>query len=145
MKGCSMSLFSKVLEKLGMTRQQEQAPKKPTSKMSAVEAAEAYRERVNRIRKARAADDVTMIDVMAKLEKMAKEQPQESNWKTSIADLLFLLGIDHSKENRVELAKELGCPEELMEDSAKMNTWLHKAVLVEIAENGGNIPSELLD
>jgi hypothetical protein len=32
-----------------------------------------------------------------------------------------------------------------MDDSAEMNTWLHKAVLVEIAENGGNIPDELLD
>jgi hypothetical protein len=139
-----MSVFSKVLEKLGMTPREE-APKRTTSRSSAVEAAEAFRQRVNRIRKARDAQEFTMVDVMAKLEKMASEQPQESNWKTSIADLLFLLGIDHSKENRVELAKELGCPAELMEDSAKMNTWLHKAVLLEIAENGGNIPADLLD
>lgn len=140
-----MSVFSKVLEKLGLRQPQQQAPKKTTSTMTAVEAAEAYRKRVAQIRAARAAQEVPMVDVMAKLEKMASEQPQESNWKTSIADLLFLLGIDHSKENRIELAKELGCPAELMEDSAKMNTWLHKAVLVEIAENGGNIPAELLD
>ena len=64
---------------------------------------------------------------------------------TGIADLLFLLGIDHSKENRISLAKEMGCPAELMDDSAKMNTWLHRAVLVELAEHGGNIPEELLD
>lgn len=140
-----MSVFSKVLEKLGMTQQREEAPRRTSSTTSAVEAAEAFRMRVAKIRAARDAQEVPMVDVMAKLEKMAAEQPQESNWKTSIADLLFLLGIDHSKENRMELAKELGCPAELMEDSAKMNTWLHRAVLVELAENGGNIPNELLD
>ena len=46
---------------------------------------------------------------------------------------------------RKELATELGCPAELMGDSAKMNMWLHKTVLNKIAENGGNIPKELLD
>jgi hypothetical protein len=32
-----------------------------------------------------------------------------------------------------------------MSDSARMNVWLHKAVLKQIAENGGNIPQNLLD
>ena len=32
-----------------------------------------------------------------------------------------------------------------MADSAKMNMWLHKAVLARIAANGGNVPKELLD
>jgi hypothetical protein len=32
-----------------------------------------------------------------------------------------------------------------MGDSAKMNMWLHKTVLNKIAENGGNVPKELLD
>jgi len=31
-----------------------------------------------------------------------------------------------------------------MADSAQMNMWLHKAVLARIAENGGNIPPDLL-
>ena len=47
--------------------------------------------------------------------------------------------------SRKELATELGCPAELMGDSAKMNMWLHKTVLNKIAEHGGNIPKELLD
>ena len=34
---------------------------------------------------------------------------------------------------------------ELMSDSARMNTWLHKTVLARIAANGGNVPRELLD
>jgi hypothetical protein len=46
---------------------------------------------------------------------------------------------------RKELATELGCPPDLMGDSAQMNIWLHKTVLQKIADNGGNIPAELLD
>jgi hypothetical protein len=66
------------------------------------------------------------------------------DWKVSIVDLLKLLDIDSSREARNELAKELGCPADLMSDSAKMNVWLHKTVLQKIAENGGNIPQSLL-
>jgi hypothetical protein len=32
-----------------------------------------------------------------------------------------------------------------MDDTARMNTWLHKQVLRKIAENGGKVPRELLD
>jgi len=71
--------------------------------------------------------------------------PQRLNWKTSIVDLLKLLELDSSFGARKELAIELGCPGDLMADSAKMNVWLHKAVLQKIANNGGNIPVELLD
>jgi hypothetical protein len=60
-------------------------------------------------------------------------------------DLLKSLGIDSSREARNTLAKELGCPENLMRDSAKMNIWLHKEVLKRIAANGGNIPANLSD
>lgn len=31
-----------------------------------------------------------------------------------------------------------------MGDSAKMNVWPHKTLLKKLAENGGNIPAELL-
>jgi hypothetical protein len=80
-----------------------------------------------------------------KVEKMAAETPQDLNWKRSIVDLMKLLGMDSSFEARKELATELGCPPDLMDSSAEMNTWLHKTVLEKIAENGGNIPMELLD
>jgi len=83
--------------------------------------------------------------VVAKLDGMAAKNPQELNWKRSIVDLLKLLDIDSSYEARKELATELHCPADLMDDSAKMNTWLHKAVLRKLAENGGNVPKELLD
>ncbi len=84
-----------------------------------------------------------MVDVMSKLEKMSHGTGLD--WKVSIVDLLKLLKIDSSLEARKELAVELGCPPELMNESRNMNIWLHKTVLKKIAENGGNIPKELLD
>lgn len=86
---------------------------------------------------------ISEVDVVKQLEDKARGSGLD--WKVSIVDLLKLLGIDSSREARNELAKELGCPPELMKDSAKMNTWLHKEVLRKIAENGGNIPQSLLD
>ena len=88
---------------------------------------------------------VALVDVVAKLEKLAAANPQKLNWRTSIVDLLKLLDIDSSFGARKELAVELGCPADLMGDSAKMNIWLHKTVLAQIAANGGNVPKELLD
>ena len=86
---------------------------------------------------------MSQVDVTKMLEQKAKGTGL--NWKQSISDLLFLLDIDNSREARTELAKELGAPADVMTDSARMNTWLHKEVLRKIAENGGNIPQELLD
>ena len=91
-----------------------------------------------------ASKPISEVDVVSKLETLA--QGKKLNWKTSIADLLVLLELDHSREARIELAKELGVPSEYISgDLSKMNTWLHKEVLRKIAENGGNIPKELLD
>jgi hypothetical protein len=141
-----MGLFSKILGALGIDKKEEATPAKPAPvQRSAGDDAAERAKRIMRIRAMREEKEMPMVDVIAKLEKLAAEKPMQSNWKTSIADLLFLLGIDHSYEARVELAKELGCPAEFMDDSAEMNTWLHKTVLEKIAENGGNIPMELLD
>jgi len=87
---------------------------------------------------------IPVVDVVAHLEELAAQNPEKLNWRTSIVDLHKLLGLDPSLHARRELATELGCPAELMGDSAQMNMWLHKTVLQKIAENGGNIPSELL-
>ena len=121
-----MSIFGRILEKLGLRpSSQAQAPV-PTSPTGAG-----------------AAVAISEVDVMAKLEGMGKANPEKLNWKTSIVDLLKLLGLDSSYEERKELAKELNCPAEKMGDSAQMNMWLHKTVLQKLAANGGNIPAEL--
>jgi hypothetical protein len=83
------------------------------------------------------------VDVVKKLDQLSSGKGL--NWKVSIVDLLKLLDLDSSREARNELAQELGAPAEVMSDSARMNTWLHKEVLRRIAQNGGNIPRELLD
>lgn len=87
---------------------------------------------------------IEVVDVVAQLEERAAKNPEKLNWRTSIVDLLKLLGIDSSLTARKELAHELGIPTELMADSAQMNMWLHKTVLKRIAENGGNVPADLL-
>ncbi|MHB0764228.1 DUF3597 domain-containing protein [Stutzerimonas sp. NM35] len=86
---------------------------------------------------------VTAVDVSAKLDGMATTHPEQLNWRTSIVDLLKLLGLDSSLQARKELASELGCPAEKMADSAQMNIWLHRTVMHKLAEHGGNVPPEL--
>lgn len=71
---------------------------------------------------------------MAKLEGLAAAHKEKLNWKTSIVDLMKLLGLDSSLVAR----------KEKMGDSAQMNVWLYKTVLQKLADNGGNIPKELL-
>jgi len=129
-----MSLFDKILGKLGLSRPAKaepiaQAP--PTPQAVPAEPP--------------APTPIAVVDVVAQLEKLAASNTQKLNWKVSIVDLLKLLGLESSFAARKELAVELGCPSEKMGDSAQMSMWLHKTVLQKLADNGGNIPKELLD
>ena len=85
---------------------------------------------------------VSEVDVIANLEEMGAGK--DLNWRTSIVDLMKLLGMDASLQERKDLAMELGYAGEL-EGSAEMNIWLHKAVMRELAANGGKVPAELMD
>lgn len=84
------------------------------------------------------------VDVEASLEKMAASNSQKLNWRTSIVDLMKLVGMDSSLENRKELARELGYTGDPA-DSAAMNIWLHKRVMKELAAHGGKVPANMLD
>jgi hypothetical protein len=84
------------------------------------------------------------VDVEKVLSGMAGHSSQKLDWRNSIVDLMKLLGIDSSMVNRRALASELGYTGDL-NDSATMNTWLHKAVMQKVAENGGKVPATLLD
>ena len=88
---------------------------------------------------------VATVDVTARLEQLAAKNAEQLNWRTSIVDLLKLLDMDSSAAARRKLADELGAPAGLQDGSAEMNTWLHRTVLRKIADNGGNVPTELLD
>ena len=53
-----------------------------------------------------------------------------------------LLKLDSSLTARKELAKELHYTGNT-KDSAAMNIWLHKQVMIKLAENGGKVPDSL--
>jgi 3-oxoacyl-ACP reductase-like protein len=82
------------------------------------------------------------VDVEAVLTEMASHNAQQLNWRTSIVDLMKLLGLDASLDARKELAKELGYAGDTG-DSASMNIWLHKEVMAKLAANGGKVPDSL--
>ena len=82
------------------------------------------------------------VDVEARLTEMAAGK--ESNWRTSIVDLMKLVGMESSLAERKELARELGYTGE-MDRSAEMNIWLHKEVMRHLAANGGKVPASMLD
>ena len=89
-------------------------------------------------------DRMAEIDVDAVLAQAAAEKGQELNYKTSIVDLMKLLDLDSSLDNRKELATELGYTGD-KDGSAEMNIWLHKAVMTKLEENGGKVSAELRD
>jgi hypothetical protein len=82
------------------------------------------------------------VDVAAVLDKAVKDKGQKLNWKTSIVDLMKALDLDSSLAARKELAKDLNYKGNT-DDSATMNVWLHKQLMVKLEENGGKIPAGL--
>lgn len=81
------------------------------------------------------------VDVEQRLDAMPGAD--NLNWRTSIVDLMKLIGVDSSYENRKELAGELGRTD--YDGSADDNLWLHKRTMQELAANGGKVPQNLLD
>jgi len=137
-----MGIFGKILSKLGFSN--NEAATKPAPAAAPTQTASAAPAAPVAPATPSAPVMISVVDVVGKLDGMAASNPQKLNWKESIVDLLKLLGLDSSFAARKELAVELGCPAEKMGDSAQMNMWLHKTVLQKLAENGGNIPAELL-
>lgn len=84
------------------------------------------------------------FDVASSLDAAVKKSGQKLDWKHSIVDLMKALGMDASLAERKELADELGYTGD-HNDSAKMNIWLHTALMKKLSENGGKVPADLLD
>jgi hypothetical protein len=135
-------MFSGIMEKLGFNKSAQQTAATPSAPAPAQSPSGAGAAPPPTVSQAPAA--IPMVDVMGQLEKLAAANPQKLNWRTSIVDMLKLLGMDSSLAARKKLATELGCPPDKLDDSAQMNVWLHKAVLEKLAQNGGNVPKELL-
>lgn len=128
-----MGIFSNILAKLGFgsDKVEAAAQAEPATVTAAAPAVPAVK-------------TISVVDVVSRLDALAKAHAEKLNWKVSIVDLMKLLGLDSSLTARKALAVELGCPAEKIGDSAQMNMWLHKTVLQKLADNGGNIPSDLL-
>ena len=149
-----MSIFSSILQKLGLKKKDEPVATAPVAKPAApVAKPVAPVKPATPVAKPAEStftptanfhpNAISEVDVVAHLKELGASQPG-LDWKVSIVDLMKLLGLDSSFAARKELATELGCPADTMSDSARMNVWLHKTVLKKIAENGGNIPQDLL-
>ena len=76
----------------------------------------------------------TQVDVAAVLTEMAGKKKEKLDWRHSIVDLMKVLDLESSHSARKELAKELNYTGD-MNDSARMNVWLHKQVMVKLAES----------
>jgi len=83
------------------------------------------------------------FDVAGYLNDLGSKSKEKLDWKVSIVDLMKLVGMDSSLSARKELAKEPNYDGDTA-DSAKMNIWLHKQVMQQIAKNGGKLPDTLV-
>ena len=130
-----MSVFGKLMSKI-FGRDKDDAPRVPTpstmSPTSPIPSAPAP------------TATAPVVDIEAVLGDMAAKSPQKLNWRTSIVDLMKLVGMESSLAERRELARELGYTGST-DDTATMNIWLHKQVMRKLAENGGKVPADLLD
>lgn len=89
-----------------------------------------------------AAAPLTFEEVDRNLSALAADQPEALDWKSSIADLLKLVGMESSYGARKELALELGYSESdiVEKGSAEMNLWLHGEVMRQLAARGMKLP-----
>ena len=76
------------------------------------------------------------------LAKLAAQKKEKLDWRKSIVDLMKLLDLDSSLGARKQLAKELNYAGDT-NDSASMNIWLHKQVMMKLAASGGRVPEDL--
>ena len=83
------------------------------------------------------------FDVAGYLSGLGSQSKEKLDWQVSIVDLMKLVGMDSSLSARKELAKELHYEGDTA-DSAKMNIWLHKQVMQQVAKNGGKLPDTLV-
>jgi hypothetical protein len=145
-----MSMFSGIMEKLGFNKSAQQSAAASIATANPQSAPPPTDVKITSASPqatpppASSPTSIPVVDVTSQLDKLAAASPQPLNWKTSIVDMLKLLGLDSSLAARKTLATELGCPPDKLGDSAQMNTWLHKTVLEKLAQNGGNVPKDLL-
>lgn len=84
------------------------------------------------------------VDISARLDGLAAARPDHPDWRHSVVDLMKLLDIDSSADNRNRLAFELDYPGDMAAGRGAMNEWLRKEVMRRVSDNGGKVPEELM-
>ena len=133
-----MSVFSKIFDKIFHRAEAAPAPGQPSSTAATAPSYPGASDA------ATAGVAAQQVDVEAVLNGLAAKNSQKLNWRTSIVDLMKLLDLDSSLQERKELATELGYSG-AKDGSAEMNLWLHKQVMNKLAANGGKVPADLKD
>ncbi|GGM16881.1 DUF3597 domain-containing protein [Pseudomonas asuensis] len=150
-----MGLFNSILEKLGLDGVSNEEQRK--ADVGVIDASKTSTRIVVDSEETNAANHATAgqnqteaatsvhnsTDISARLDTMAESHTDSLNWRSSIVDLLKVLNLDSSFESRKEMATELGCPADTLENSEQMNVWLHRAVMQKLAEHHGAVPPEL--
>ncbi len=135
-----MGFFNNILKKLGMGK--DEAPPEPNKPIAVPGMAVPIQADMPASAPPKA-EAMAQVDVVAKLDAMAAAN-KGLDWKRSIVDLLKLLGLPSDLAARKELAADLNYSGSDADGSPEKNMWLHKTVLQKLAENGGNIPKDLL-
>jgi uncharacterized protein DUF3597 len=125
-----MGIFSRILDKLRGHSSGSPPPARPAPGQQQAQAPAAT------------AAPIQNVDVEAVLVTMAAKKGGGGNYRTSIVDLLKLLDLDSSLAARKELAEELNVRAG-EHGSAEQNIALQKAVMRELAKNGGKVPDSL--
>ena len=131
-----MSIFGKIKDAIfgkKAVAAQPAAPAAPSPVGTALDAAT----------QAMASAAAAPVDVDAILTAEAAKAGQDLNWRTSIVDLMKLLGIDSDYEARKALAVEMGRDD--YSGTAEDNVWLHRRVMQDLGRSGGRVPAEYLD
>lgn len=124
-----MGIFSSIKDKIFGKAEAQEAPAPAPAAPAPVPTAN------------KAVAPTTVVDVEAQLDAMPGAD--KLNWRTSIVDLMKLVGLDASFANRKELAGEMGDRD--YSGTAEENLWMHKQVMIRLANDGGKVPAELRD
>ena len=82
-------------------------------------------------------ETLTAAELSAQLDELEEEHPEDLKWRTSIVDLMKLVEMDSSYDERKEMALDLGYSQSDIDSkgSAEMNMWLHKKVMAKLSED----------
>jgi len=135
-----MSIFGKIKDAI-FGKKTEQTPQPAPTRVPPPGSSTGQPTPIDKSPAPRRDEKIAVVDVENNLDSMPGAD--RLNWRTSIVDLMKLLGVDSDYESRKALAGEMGRSD--YSGSAEDNIWLHRRVMNELAANGGKVPADLRD